>query len=85
MTQAKAKKFMTVEAVGGRAAINVDLVGTVSFASLMVPGLLAGPEEYLRLYLPGSYIDIADVEEQQRVLGALGVKDLAAELEEVGG
>lgn len=76
---------MTVEtAAGHRVALNLEQITRVGFEPVLAPGLHDGPER-LRVYMAGDYahsIEIGDEEEQQRVLDALGVKDLA--LEEVG-
>jgi hypothetical protein len=74
------KKFMTVEAVGGRVAINVDLIERVAFVSPMVPGLPDEETERLRLSFSGAYHDVVDIEdreESERVLKVLKIEDLA--------
>ncbi len=73
---AKKEKFITVQNAGGnRVAIAIDKVEQASFET--VRGVL---NKHLVLRLPSSNVAVCH-EEQERVLGVLGIKDLKEEKE----
>jgi hypothetical protein len=71
---AKKEKFITVQnAAGTRVAVALDKVEQVSFETVR-----AAQGKHLVLRLPSANVAVCH-EEEERVLGALGIKDLETE------
>lgn len=71
---AKKEKWITIQSAGGtRVAVAIDKVEQVSYETVR-----AALSKHLVLRLPSSNVAVCH-EEEARVLGALGIKDLEEE------